>query len=188
MTTNINWDFISSLEGKGVKTGYVPSENSGVTIATGFDLKEKTPEFLINELGVSEETTGFLSQFMGMSGAEAEEVAPNLKLSDTQVQEIDKASHSWYTNQVIATYNKHNPVKPFEELTQAQQTVLVSVGFQHGTSFTRTDGSDMNYIKQAASGDWDGALSNLRNFGDEFPTRRNKEADLLENEKKLLKH
>lgn len=187
MTTNINWDFISSLEGKGVKTGYVPSKNSGVTIATGFDLKEKTPEFLINELGVSKETTGFLSQFMGMSGAEAEEVAPNLKISDTQVQEIDKASHSWYTDQVIATYNKHDPVKPFEELTQAQQTVLVSVGFQHGTSFTRTDGSDMNYIKQAASGDWDGALSNLRNFGDEFPTRRNKEADLLENEKKTLK-
>jgi GH24 family phage-related lysozyme (muramidase) len=186
MTTNINWEFISSLEGKGVKQGYVPSENSGVTIATGFDLKEKTPDFLINDLGISEETTGFLSNFMGMSGAEAEEVAPNLQLNDAQVKEIDKASHSWYANQVVATYNKHNPVKPFEELTQAQQTVLVSVGFQHGTSFTRTDGSDMNYIKQAASGDWDGALANLRNFGDEFPTRRNKEADLLENEKKTL--
>jgi GH24 family phage-related lysozyme (muramidase) len=187
MTTNINWEFISSLEGKGVKQGYVPSENSGVTIATGFDLKEKTPDFLINELGISEETTGFLSNFMGMSGAEAKEVAPNLQLNDTQVKEIDKASHNWYTKQVIATYNKHDPVTPFEELTQAQQTVLVSVGFQHGTSFTRTDGSDMNYIKQAASGDWDGALANLRNFGDEFPTRRNKEADLLENEKKTLK-
>ena len=187
MTTNIDWDFISSLEGEGITQGYVPSDNSGVTIATGFDLKEKTPDFLINELGVSEETTSLLSQFMGMSGADAKEVAPNLQLNDAQVKEIDKASHSWYTNQVIATYNKHKPIKPFEELTQAQQTVLVSVGFQHGTSFTRTDGSDMNYIKQAASGDWDGALANLRNFGDDFPTRRNKEADLLENEKKTLK-
>ena len=187
MTTNIDWDFISSLEGKSITQGYVPSDNSGVTIATGFDLKEKTPDFLINELGVSEETTGLLSNFMGMSGAGAKEVAPNLQLNNAQVKEIDKASHSWYANQVVATYNKHKPIKPFEELTQAQQTVLVSVGFQHGTSFTRTDGSDMNYIKQAASGDWDGALANLRNFGDDFPTRRNKEADLLENEKKTLK-
>ena len=38
---NINWDFISELEGKGVKKAYVPSDNSGVTVATGFDLKEK---------------------------------------------------------------------------------------------------------------------------------------------------
>ena len=185
MTTNINWDFISSLEGKGIKKGYVPSDNSGVTIATGFDLKEKTPDFLINELGVSEETTGLLSNFMGMSGAEAREVAPKLNLNEVQVKEIDTASKKWYANQVVNTYNKHNPVKPFEELTQAQQTVLASVGFQHGTSFTRSDGTDMNYIKQAASGDWDGALANLRNFGDEFGTRRNKEADYLELEKKI---
>ena len=106
--------------------------------------------------------------------------------SDNQVKEIDKASHEWYAKQVIATYNKHNPVKPFEELSRAEQTVLVSVGFQHGTSFTRTDGSDMNFIKQAASGDWDAVLENLKNFGDKFPTRRNKEAKLLEDEKKII--
>ena len=33
---NINWNFISELEGKGVKKAYVPSDNSGVTVATGF--------------------------------------------------------------------------------------------------------------------------------------------------------
>ncbi len=161
----------------------MPDDNSGVTVATGFDLKEKDVE-LMTEMGISEDTTNLLSQFFGMSGAEAKEASANFSLTDDQVTEIDKASHKWYTNQVIATYNKHNPVKPFEELTEAQQTVLVSVGFQHGTSFTRTDGTDMNYIKQAASGDWEAALANLRNFGDEFPTRRNKEADFLEAEKK----
>ena len=70
--------------------------------------------------------------------------------------------------------------------SRAEQTVLVSVGFQHGTSFTRKDGSDMNFIKQAASGDWDAVLANLKDFGDAFPTRRNKEAKLLEDEKKIL--
>ena len=55
---NINWNFISELEGKGVKKAYVPSDNSGVTVATGFDLKEKDVN-LMNEMGISEETTNF---------------------------------------------------------------------------------------------------------------------------------
>ena len=181
---NINWDFISELEGKGVKKAYVPSENSGVTVATGFDLKEKDVNML-SEMGISEDTTNILSQFFGMSGADAEEASKGFELNDEQVKEIDQASHNWYSDQVIKTYNSHNPVKPFEELTPAQQTVLTSVGFQHGTGFKRKDGSDMNFIKQAASGDWNAVLNNLRNFGDQFPTRRNKEADLLESEKKI---
>ena len=184
MTKNINWNFISELEGKGVKKAYVPSENSGVTVATGFDLKEKDVNML-SEMGISEDTTNILSQFFGMSGADAEEASKGFELNDEQVKEIDQASHNWYSDQVIKTYNSHNPIKPFEELTSAQQTVLTSVGFQHGTGFKRKDGSDMNFIKQAASGDWNAVLNNLRNFGDQFPTRRNKEADLLESEKKI---
>jgi len=31
---NINWDFISELEGKGVKKAFVPSENSSVNVET----------------------------------------------------------------------------------------------------------------------------------------------------------
>ena len=41
----------------------------------------------------------------------------------------------------------------------------------------------MNYIKQARDGDWEALTANLRNFGDDFDTRRNKEADYLESEK-----
>ncbi len=77
-----------------------------------------------------------------------EEASKGFELSDQQVKEVDQASHNWYSDQVIKTYNSHNPVKPFEELTPAQQTVLTSVGFQHGTGFKRKDGSDMNFIKQ----------------------------------------
>jgi hypothetical protein len=181
---NINWDFISSLEGKGVKKAYVPSENSGVTIATGFDLKEKDRD-LLTTMGISEDTTNLLSQFFGMSGAQAEEASLNFELTDEQVQEIDKASHTWYANQVKATYESQDHKTPFDDLTEAQQTVLASVGFQHGTSFKRKDGSEMNYIKQARNNDWEALTANLRNFGDDFPTRRNKEADFLESEKKI---
>ena len=59
MEYKIDWDFISSLEGKGAKHGYVPSDNSGVTIATGFDLKEKDENLIIeyedNGNGISED-------------------------------------------------------------------------------------------------------------------------------------
>ena len=94
MTKKINWDFISELEGKGVNQAYVPSDNSGVTVATGFDLKEKDAD-LLNEIGISEETTNLLSQFFGMSGAEAKEASKGFRLTDDQVSEIDKASHNW---------------------------------------------------------------------------------------------
>ena len=180
---SINWEFISELEGKGVKKAYVPSDNSGVTVATGFDLKEKDVE-LMTEMGISEDTTNLLSQFFGMSGAEAKEASANFSLTDDQVTEIDKASHSWYANQVKKAYENGDHQTAWDDLTEAQRTVIASVGFQHGTSFKRKDGTEMNYIKQARANDWEALLANLRNFGDDFNTRRNKEADFLEAEKK----
>ena len=183
--TSINWDFISSLEGKGVKKAYVPSENSGVTVATGFDLKEKDTQIL-SDMGISQETTSLLSQFFGMSGAEAKSASENFSLNDEQVKEIDQASHSWYANQVKKTYESKEHKTAWDQLTEAERTVIASVGFQHGTSFTRKDGSEMNYIKQAREGDWESLEANLRNFGDDFNTRRNKEADFLAAEKKTL--
>ena len=182
--TSINWDFISSLEGKAVKDAYVPSDNSGVTIATGFDLKEKDAD-LLNQMGISEDTTNLLSQFFGMQGAEAKESSQGFSLNDDQVKEIDQASHNWYAGQVKRAYENGDHQTAWDDLTEAQRTVITSVGFQHGTSFKRKDGSEMNYIKQARANDWDSLLANLRNFGDDFNTRRNKEADYLESEKKI---
>jgi len=49
-TSRIDWEFIAGSEGKEIKDGYVPSENSGVTIATGFDLGRRTVDELI-EIG-----------------------------------------------------------------------------------------------------------------------------------------
>ena len=77
----IDWDFIGGLEGKGANQGYVPSLNSGVTIATGFDLKEKDRNFLTS-IGLNTNLIDKLTPYLGISGAEAEEVAKNLRLSD----------------------------------------------------------------------------------------------------------
>ena len=183
---NINWEFISSLEGKGVNKAYVPSDNSGVTVATGFDLKEKDVN-LLNEMGISSETIDVLQPYFGKSGDEAKEASTNFSITDDQVAEIDKASHNWYAQQVKRTYESQDHKVPFDDLTIGQATSVASVGFQHGTAFKRKDGSEMNFIKQARDGDWDAVESNLRNFGDQFNTRRNKEADLLATEKKTPK-
>ncbi len=64
---NIDWGFISELEGKGKTVGYHPSNNSGVTIATGFDLKEKDEEFLLS-IGITPELTEKLKPYCQLTG------------------------------------------------------------------------------------------------------------------------
>ena len=65
----------------------------------------------------------------------------------------------------------------FGQLTDAQKTVITSVLFQYGSP-RRTP----NFWRKVTNQDWAGAEAELRNFGDKYPTRRNKEADLLKND------
>jgi hypothetical protein len=63
----------------------------------------------------------------------------------------------------------------FEDLPDGVQTVIASVAFQYGSLQKRTP----NFWRQITSGDWQGAYRNLQNFGDDYGTRRKKEAVLL---------
>lgn len=170
---NIDWGFISELEGKGKTVGYHPSNNSGVTIATGFDLKEKNEEFLLS-IGITPELTEKLKPYCQLTGSEASAVASNLELTTEEVELIDICSKKFYAERVARQYNSKEPKTVFEDLNRKQQTVLCSVGFQYG-SFTKTP----SFIKHAVNDDWNLVVEELRNFGDAFPTRRNKEADYL---------
>ena len=62
----IDWEFIGQLEGKAVNIGYQPTPNSGVTICTGFDLKEKD-EYFLKSIGLPDDITVKLLPFVGMS-------------------------------------------------------------------------------------------------------------------------
>ena len=79
-----------------------------------------------------------------------------------------------YANRIKTQYEKDSG-KRFENLTDAQQTVIISVAFQHGLNATKK----YNFWKQATTGDWNSVEKNLRNFGDDYDTRRKDEADLL---------
>ena len=168
----INWDLISEFEGKGIKTGYVPSDNSGVTIGTGVDLKEKDEEYF-RSINVSEGIIEKVKPFFRLKGSEASEVAGNLQLTDEEVLELDTAVKSNYANSIKTKYEDATG-KSFSDLNSAQQTIIVSVGFQYG-SFERTP----SFWRATVSGDWKGVESELRNFGDAYATRRIREADLL---------
>ena len=169
----IQWDFISECEGKGITVGYQPTNNSGVTIATGFDLKEKDDVFC-RSIGISEPIIEKFKKYFGLSGSYAAKVAKNLTLSEEEVFAVDVCSKKYYSKNLIKQFNSFKPVKKFEELTSEQQTVLASVGFQYG-SYSRTP----TFIKYAAHGEWDNVINELNNFGDAYETRRKKEAAFL---------
>tara|TARA_R100001463_G_scaffold2479_2_gene10473 strand:- start:476 stop:1081 length:606 start_codon:yes stop_codon:yes gene_type:complete len=178
---NIDWNFIAKKEGGQWTNGYVPSENSGVTIATGFDLKMKTADDL-KAMGIPEPLINKLIIFTGISGSEAKEKAKDLQITSEEANLIDKNSKRWYANKIAEKYFEVSNGKNFKDLTMAQQTVITSVGFNHGVSFTRKDGKQMDFIKQAAEGDWTAMIANLRNFGDNpiLKPRRLDEANYLE--------
>jgi len=170
--SNIDWDFIGVKEGKRVLNGYVPKTKnmkSGVTIATGFDLGQRN---LSDLAGLPKDIIDILTPYLGIKGASAEELASNLKVSDSQAKTIDEFSHGEVLND-LRTKWKAATGGSFDDLPMNKATVIASVRFQHGDLERKTP----NFWRQVTNDDWVGAVKNLRNFGDEFPTRRNSEAD-----------
>jgi hypothetical protein len=172
---NIDWDFIGKLEGKRKLKGYVPdakNSDSGVTIATGFDLGARK---LSDLAGLPQDIIDVLTPYLGIKGAEAAEKARNLKIDDSQAKVIDEFSHKESYDRLSSKWEAATG-SSFSELPEHEATVIASVAFQYGDLASRTP----NFWKQVTSGDWDGAVSNLRNFGDRYETRRKKEAEYFQ--------
>ena len=181
MDNKINYAFVTGREDTKFQ-GYVPKvnnqphENSGVTIGTGFDLKDKTPEFL-EQIGLEPEVVETLKRYLGLSGNKAQsflDTAP-LKLDSSVIRDIDKKAKAYYTANIAGQYEKATGYeKKFYDLSPAQQTVIYSVGFQYG-SLNRTP----KFLNYAVEGNWQGMYDELMDFKDLYPTRRKAEAELL---------
>lgn len=175
----IDFDFIEQLEGN-VCEGYVPNpqgSNSGVTIACGFDLGQRD-ESELNKL-FSKELAEKLSPYAGLKKQNAQQVLAQKPLIITKKQsnEINIQCKADAQGRLKTQWNNANTRFDFSDLSSACQTVIASVAFQYGRLESRTP----QFWKQVTSENWLGAISNLREFGDAYPTRRNQEADLLEN-------
>lgn len=186
----INFDFIKQNEGKAISKGYIPKNEdgsvmgqSGVTIASGFDLGQQDATSIS---GLPKELQNKLIPYLGAKKNKAVsklKETGGLQLTDKEVSQIDMMAKEQYSNRVKQSYNKLTG-KNFDELPSNLQTVIADVQFQYGTNYERTpkfsgiiqeianNPSDINaYMKLE---------SELRNFGDDYKKRRGKEADLIQ--------
>lgn len=183
MAENIDWEFIASLEGKGVTTGYVPDptgSKSGVTIATGFDLGARN-ESDLTSLGLSSALITKFKPYLGLQGTTADDFLKKnpLTITEAEATDIDSKVKAKKVPALKQKYinSAHNTAKvAFDDLPSQAQTVIASVSFQYGDLPSKTP----KFWTAASSQDWVESVKILRNFGDSYRTRRGKEADLLE--------
>ncbi|UYI12521.1 pesticin C-terminus-like muramidase [Myxococcus xanthus] len=185
---DVDWDFIAEQEGRAVQDGYVPDatgSKSGVTVGTGVDLGARDMNDL-DRLGLSDALKTKLEPYLGKQGQDAADfLAENpLNLTAEEVKELDRAVKGEALDNVVKEYNTEverlnaadGGSRPkFAELPREMQTVIASVGFQYGSLKTATP----NFFAQVTEQRWDDAKANLEDFGDRYPSRRGREADLL---------
>ncbi len=182
MPENIDYRFLSDLEGGSRTTGYVPAvgiSKSGVTIATGFDLGQRSENDL-KSLKLDAFLVAKLKPYLGTKGTNAQALIKKTPLTITliQAQAIDKAVKSAHVTQLKLKYDTAvGNKKKFIDLPPQAQTVITSVSFQYGAGLNiRTP----TFWKAVTSQDWPEAIKLLKTFGDSYPTRRKKEAALME--------
>jgi len=175
----IDWDFISKKEGGSKTDGYVPNpegSKSGVTIATGFDLGARGAQDLRGlPLSLKEKLAPYLG-LQGMVASQYLETRP-LTVTASEAKLIDKMSKGSALKKLKAEWNKNAAImkKPmFEDLSGAQKTIAASVAFQYG-SLAKAP----KFRAAAQEGRWEDAEGELRNFGDDYGSRRTSEANYL---------
>ena len=181
MPENIDYKFLSNLEGGSKTTGYVPAaavSKSGVTIATGFDLGQRNENDL-KSLKLNTVLITKLKPYLGSKAATAQALLKKSPLMITSIQAsaIDKAVKSDHVSKLKLKYNSvAGNKKKFIDIPHQAQTVITSVSFQYGIGLnTRAP----KFWKAVTTQDWAEAIKLLKAFGDAYPTRRKKEATLL---------
>lgn len=173
--TKINFEFISTLEGGLALTGYVPDASkskSGVTIATGFDLGQRSTTDLLQLL--PENLALKLSDYCLLQGEQAAQqlIDKPLTVSKSEATTINTCYKQTFINKLKHSYNQRSNVT-FEQLPEQAQTVIASVAFQYGNLAKRCP----TFWKYAVAQNWLAMVNELRHFGDRYPNRRHKEAD-----------
>jgi hypothetical protein len=180
MSDNIDYNFIAELE-KFKTKGYVPSDNSGVTIGTGVDLKSKNEDYF-SELPKS--IRDKLKPYFGLSGKAAKDKLAKipLELDKNEAGQVNKIAKKNEANLLKRQWKKATGTD-FDNLPSSLATPIASVAFQYGAG-NPTDPKEgyPNFWAAATSGDVEGMEAELRAFSDKYPTRREAEADYMAGE------
>lgn len=175
----IDYKFVEELEGN-VTRGYVPRINdgpieSGVTIGMGIDLGQYSAKEVERIAGTS--LMHRLQMYCLAVGSVAEEVLKHypLYLNARDVALLNSAFVNEKTRKLTERFNRDSEFL-FVDLPDEFQTVTFSLTWQYGNLKHATP----NYWHQVTNGKFKLAYENLRNFGDSYSVRRNKEADYVE--------
>jgi len=171
----IDWSFIELLEGRRL-AGYVPDpegSNSGVTIASGVDLGQISPDIVAT---LPADIKDAIQPYIGLRKVDAVDALKlrPLVLTTSQCEVLNAAVRAPIVANLSSHYKRDAGVT-FEAIPDAAQTVVCSVQFQYGTLWGRAPRFWEFCIRQ----NWPAVIDELRAFGDSYPSRRRKEANYL---------
>lgn len=179
---NVDFDFIKKREGYKLNM-YIPKDkkgnpldNSGSTIASGFDLGQRNETDL---KGLPTSLIKKLKPYLGMKGSSADAYikANPLSITDAEGVIINKFVKQQEIDRLKKDWKNSTSLVDFDDLTKGQATTVASVAFQYGDLPTRAP----IFWGYVTNGDWSKAEQELRNFGDSYSSRRKLEANYLVN-------
>jgi Bacterial toxin homologue of phage lysozyme, C-term len=199
---NVDFAYLSRWEGGQYLRGYVPflkdgkvAGASGMTIATGFDIGQRSADAFdalfqgsavsADELAAMRPFAGH--RFKGMTKAQVAQwvaaTAPVPNLSVAAANEVDRIVHGEHLEAAIKNWNaaRKPNVPAFRDLPAAWQTVVFSRHFHQGVGMPLTQVAKP-FWKAAVAGKWDDAVQALRGYGvsqDWYKSRVGQEAALL---------
>lgn len=176
--STIDFDFIHELEGGSLLSAYVPdpkNSKSGVTIAAGFDLGARDDKDL-RRLALNPTFIGKLYPYLGLQGMDAYNylIEFPLTISTHEAAAIDSGVKLTLLASLMLRFDENSDI-PFKDIPPCWQTVITSIEFQYGN----LSESCPTFWQWVTYQKWDKAILELRDFGDKYGTRRNKEADYV---------
>lgn len=181
---------LERFEGNGIAKGYVPADRSGkpfgasgVTIATGLDLGQQTRASL-EGMGIPAAIINRLAPYLGAKREEAQYILARepLRLTQEEVEVIDRAVHAAYIDQTAAMFGR----AAFEAAPKEAQSVAVSLHYQFGTPARKASPALENAWNALRRGEYRAAAEYLRDPSgwsiphQQYLKRRQAEAVLLE--------
>lgn len=171
---------VSQFEGgQRLKAYEPPAKGSGVTVATGIDLGQRSAKEL-EDLGLSEALINKVRPYLGVKDAEAKGLLKSKPLSLTQdeADELDSAIGQKISSEVSSKYLKATG-QDLSELPEEARTVIESLAYNFGPNL---DSKLPTLWKHVTNNNWDKVqdfLVNTKWKQPELTKRRKREAALL---------
>lgn len=203
--TKINFSKLADFEGGQILSGYIPGHtlgskgttvegNSGVTIATGYDIGQRTEARMTTDFGFSDRLVEKYGKFCGLTkylAIRALERSGGLEIEQYEADETDFKVQRFHLIAAMDTWDEDpEPTMEFRKLSMAQQTVILSRTYHQGIEMPYSAIAE-GFYTAAQNGDWVKAERELRSYNvggqDWYRIRVCAEADYLAEERRRQK-